>query len=90
MVKVMKRSGDLEDFDEVKLEASLTRAGASEEHASRVAGIVAGNVTDRTHTVELSLMAGTALQRLDKMAAKRYKEFKKSPLPRGAPERLEE
>jgi transcriptional regulator NrdR family protein len=90
LVKVLKRSGALEDFDQVKLEDSLAKAGASEENASKIARVIAGNVMDQMHTAELSLMAATVLQRLDKMAARRYKEFKKSQRPKGAPERLEE
>jgi hypothetical protein len=37
LVKVQKRSGDLEEFDRRKLEQSIRHAGASEEAAKRIA-----------------------------------------------------
>ncbi len=37
MVKVLKRSGNLEEFDRRKLEQSIRHAGASEEIAGRIA-----------------------------------------------------
>lgn len=46
MNKLTKRSGELEEFSEAKLRASLTNAGASEDNARKVSEIVARNARE--------------------------------------------
>ena len=40
-LKAKKRSGATQDFDKAKLKASVKKAGAKEEHATKVADNVA-------------------------------------------------
>jgi transcriptional regulator NrdR family protein len=72
LVKVNKRS---EDFDKEKLEESLKRAGAREEHALLVADSVARRVQEEISTVEIRKMAATELRRVDAKAATVYEEY---------------
>jgi hypothetical protein len=44
LAKVKKHSGVLQEFDKAKLKTSLKKAGAKEEHATKVADKVAGKV----------------------------------------------
>jgi len=74
--KVEKRSGELEEFNASKLEASLTRAGVSEEQATKIAETVAKSVTEGTDTAQLMMKAATELRRIDPAAAKKYEAFK--------------
>jgi 2-phosphoglycerate kinase len=76
LVKVEKRSGEMEEFDMAKLEASLTSAGARPEEATRIAQAIAKTVTEGTETAELMMRAATELRRIDPAAAKRYEAFK--------------
>lgn len=76
LVKVEKRSGELEEFEVSKLEASLTKAGVSEEQATKIAETVAKSVTEGTDTAQLLMRATTELRRIDPAAAKRYEAFK--------------
>ena len=74
MVKVKKRS---ENFDRVKLEASLKKAGAREEHATKVAERVAHRAWEGITTVEIKEMAATELRKMDPKAATVYEKFQK-------------
>lgn len=74
MVKVKKCS---EDFDRVKLEDSLKKAGAREEHATKVAEAVARRVREGMTTVEIKGMAATELKRMDHEAATVYEAYRK-------------
>ena len=76
MVRVEKHSGELEDFDMTKLESSLTKAGVSDEDATRIAETVARNLTEGTHTAELMMLVASELRRIDLAAALRYTTFK--------------
>ena len=77
MVKVKKRVGHMEDFDRAKLKASLKKAGAKEEDATKVTEIVAGKVKEGMAANEIRRMAATELRRLDATAAQKYEAFKK-------------
>ena len=74
MVKVMKRS---EDFDIDKLKASLERAGAKEEHATKVSETVAHRVWEGITTAEIRRLAATELRRIDPKTATVYETYKK-------------
>jgi ribosomal protein L40E len=78
LVKVHKRSGELEEFDMSKLEASMIKAGAGQEEATRIAATVAGSVTEGADTAQLMLRAATELRRIDPEAAERYETYKGS------------
>jgi transcriptional regulator NrdR family protein len=67
----------MEDFDRAKLKASLKKAGAKEEHATKVTEIVAGKVKEGMAANEIRRMAATELRRLDATAAQKYEAFKK-------------
>jgi transcriptional regulator NrdR family protein len=75
MVKVKKRP---EDFEKAKLKASVKKAGAKDEHATKVADNVAGKVKEGTETFEIRQWVITELTRLDSKAAKAYETFKKA------------
>jgi len=77
LAKVKKRSGAMQDFDKAKLKASLRKAGAKEEHATKVAETVAGRVREGMTTAEIKRDAATELRRIDKKAAQAYETFKK-------------
>ena len=74
MVKVKKRS---EDFEKAKLKASVKKAGAKDEHAAKVADVVAGKVKDGTETYLIRQWVITELTPLDSKAAEAYKNYKK-------------
>ena len=74
MVRVKKRS---EQFDEAKLKASLKKAGAKEEHATRVAEAVTRRVWEGMTTAEIMQLATTELKKLDQEAATVYETFRK-------------
>jgi 2-phosphoglycerate kinase len=76
MVKVEKRSGELEEFSASKLEASLTAAGASEQQAEKIAATVASSLKEGTETAQLMMRAASELRRTDPEAAKKYESFK--------------
>ena len=76
MVKVKKRSGEYEDFNQAKLEASLRSAGAEEEQASRISELVARSLQDGTETDDIRAMAAAELSQIDEDAAQRYQSFK--------------
>jgi transcriptional regulator NrdR family protein len=77
VVKVKKRSAVMKDFDKAKLKASLKKAGAKEEHATKVVGIVSPKVREGMTTAEIKRMAATELRKLDPKAAQAYETFKK-------------
>ena len=77
MVKIKKRSGAMQDFDRAKLKRSLKKAGAKEEHATKVAETVAGRVREGMTTAEIKQHAATELGRMDERAAKAYETFRK-------------
>jgi len=74
MVKVKKRN---EDFVKAKLKASVKKAGAKDEHATRVADVVAGKVKEGTETYLIRQWVITELTPLDPKAAKAYETYKK-------------
>jgi len=76
MVKVKKRS---EDFDKAKLKTSVKKAGAKDEHATKVADKIAGKVKEGTTTVWIRRWVIVELTPLDPKAAKAYETYKKPP-----------
>jgi len=76
LVKVKKRAGHMQDFDRAKLKASLKKAGAKEEHVTKVTEIVAGKVKEGMAASEIKRMAATELRRMDATAAQKYETFK--------------
>ena len=74
MVKVKKRS---EQFDRAKLKASLKKAGAKEEHATKVAETVARTVWEGITTTEVKRLAATELRRMNPKAATVYETYNK-------------
>ena len=76
MVRVHKRSGELEQFDVSKLKASLTKAGASEENATIIAEKIARYVIEKTDTAQLMMWAAAELKQVDPAAARRYEGYK--------------
>jgi transcriptional regulator NrdR family protein len=74
LVLVKKRS---EEFDKAKLKTSLKKAGAKEEHATKVADKIAGKVKEGTTTVEIREWVIAELKPLDSKAAKSYESYKK-------------
>ena len=77
MAKVKKRSGAMKDFDKAKLKAALKKAGAKEEHATKVVGTVSARVREGMTTAEIKRMTATELRKLDPKAAQKYETFKK-------------
>jgi hypothetical protein len=74
LVKVRKRS---EDFDKEKLKVSVKKAGAKDEHATRVADKVASKVKSGTTTVLIRQWVITELTPLDPKVAEAYKKYRK-------------
>ena len=74
MVKVKKRS---EEFDTTKLKASLKRAGAKEEYATKVAETVARTAWEGMTTAEIKRLAVTELRRMDPKTATVYETYKR-------------
>jgi len=74
LVKVKKRS---EEFDKAKLKTSLKKAGAKEEHATKVADKIAGKVKEGTTTVEIWEWVILELKPLDPKVAEAYRTYKK-------------
>ena len=74
MVKVKKRS---EEFDKAKLKTSLKKAGAKEEHATKVADKIAGKVNEGTTTAEIWEWVIVELKPLHPKAAEAYRTYKK-------------
>ncbi len=87
MVNVKKRSGNMQEFDRAKLEASLKKAGAREEHATNVAQTITGRVREGITTPEIKQLAATELRRMDATAAQNYETFIKPPAPPTRPTR---
>lgn len=77
LAKVKKHSGVLQEFDKAKLKASLKKAGAKEEHATKVADKVAGKVKEGTTTVEIREWCITELKPVDPKTAKAFEGYKK-------------
>ena len=77
MVKVKKRSGSLQDFDKAKIEASLSKAGAREEDATKIAENVASKIQEGTTTTEIKQIAATQLREIDERSAQSYETFQK-------------
>lgn len=77
LVKVKKRSKATQEFDKAKLKTSLKKAGAKEEHATKVADKIAGKVKEGTTTVEIWEWSITELKPLDPKAGEAYKSYKK-------------
>ena len=76
LVRVHKRSGELEQFDVSKLKASLTKAGASEDNAGKIAEKIARYVIEKTDTAQLMMWAAAELKQVDPAAARRYEGYK--------------
>jgi hypothetical protein len=74
LVKVRKRS---EDFDKEKLKVSVKKAGAKDEHATRVVDKVASKVKSGTTTVLIRQWVITELTPLDPKVAESYKKYRK-------------
>ena len=74
MVKVKKRS---EEFDKAKLKTSLKKAGAKEEHVTKVADKIADKVKEGTTTVEIWEWSIAELKPLDPKVAEAYRTYKK-------------
>lgn len=77
MVKIKKRSGAMQDFDRAKFKRSLKKAGAEDEHATRVAEAVVGRVREGMTTAEIKRHAATELRRMDQKTATAYETFRK-------------
>jgi transcriptional regulator NrdR family protein len=77
LAKVKKRSEVMQEFDKAKLKTSMKKAGAREEHATKVADNVAGKVKEGTTTVEIREWLITELKPLDSKATKAYVNYKK-------------
>lgn len=77
LVKVKKRVGGTEEFDKAKLKASLIKAGAKEDQATKVTEVVAGKVKEGVTSTEIRRMAAAELKKVDAAAAKKYEAFKK-------------
>jgi len=73
----MKRSGPMQDFDKAKLKASLKKAGAKDEHATKVAEMIEGRVREEMTTAEIKRMTAAELRRMDPQAAQSYETFTK-------------
>jgi 2-phosphoglycerate kinase len=74
LVKVKKRS---EEFDKAKLKTSLKKAGAKEEHATKVADKIADKVKEGNTTVEIWEWSIAELKPLDPKVAEAYRTYKK-------------
>jgi transcriptional regulator NrdR family protein len=74
LVKVKKRS---EDFDKEKLKASIKKAGAKDEHATKVTDKIANKVKSGTTTVLIRRWVITELTPLDSKATEAYEKYKK-------------
>jgi len=74
LVKVKKRS---ENFDKAKLKVSLRKAGAKEEHATKVAETVERRVWEGITTTEIRQLAATELRRMDPKVATVYETYEK-------------
>jgi len=77
LVRVKKHSGAVQDFDKAKLKASLKKAGAKEEHATKVAEVIEGRVREEMTTAEIKRLAATELRGLDPRVAQSYETFRK-------------
>jgi transcriptional regulator NrdR family protein len=77
LAKVKKRSGVMQQFDKSKLKNSLKKAGAKEEHATKVADKIASKAKEGTTTVEIWEWSVAELKPLDPKAAKAYESYKK-------------
>ncbi|MGB8781406.1 MAG: ATP cone domain-containing protein [Candidatus Bathyarchaeia archaeon] len=77
MAKLKKRSGTMQEFDKAKLKTSMKKAGAKEEHATKVADKVAGKVKEGTKTIEIREWLITELRPLDSKATEAYVSYKK-------------
>lgn len=77
MVKVKKRSGPMQNFDKAKLEGSLEKAGAKEEHVTKVADTIAGKVREGMETNEIKRIATSELKGINPQAAQAYETFTK-------------
>jgi hypothetical protein len=77
LTRLTKRSGELEEFNEAKLRASLTDAGATEENARRICEIITRNWREGMETAEIKRLAASELSRMDSTAARKYEEFAK-------------
>jgi len=78
LVKVNKRARrHAEDFDWAKLKASLVKAGAKEEHATKVAKKIEYAAWDGMTTDEVRRLAAVELGRMDEESATVYANYRK-------------
>jgi 2-phosphoglycerate kinase len=77
LAKIKKRSGAMQDFDRAKLKRSLKKAGAKDEHATKVAETVGGRVREGMTTADIKRHATTELRRMDQKTATAYETFRK-------------
>ncbi|MGA2310561.1 MAG: ATP cone domain-containing protein [Candidatus Bathyarchaeia archaeon] len=66
-----------EEFDKAKLKTSLKKAGAKEEHVTKVADKIADKVREGTTTVEIWEWSIAELKPLDPKVAEAYRTYKK-------------
>ena len=74
LVRVKKRS---EDFNKEKLMVSVKKAGAKDEHATKIADKIAGKVKRGTTTAMIRRWVISELRPLDPEAAKAYEKYRK-------------
>jgi len=74
LVKVRKREGRLEEFDESKIASGVRKAGATAEEASFIAGEVSEKLAYMTEVAseELSDMVAASLGKINKAEAEKF------------------
>ena len=75
MTNVRKRSGELQDFDPAKLEASMTNAGAKSEYAAKISERIARQISEGMATADIVTMVAMELSAYDRNAAQRYEAY---------------
>ncbi len=74
LVRIIKRS---EEFNKAKLIASMTKAGAKDGHATKVADKIEDRVKPETTTIMIRRWVIKELTPLDPRAAKAYEKYRK-------------
>ena len=74
MVKVRKREGRLEEFDESKIRAGVRKAGATAEESAFIAGEVSEKFAHMTEVAseEISDMVTASLSKINKAEAEKF------------------
>lgn len=73
-LKVIKSTGEEEDFDRTKIYKACKAAGASDKHAEKVAEEIAEEVL-KVPSQKIRRMALKKLERIDPESANRWKKF---------------